>query len=169
MWHAPCLPSRVTLTSEAPVTMLATALRRTTLATTLVFTAGCDADWYTPRGRYDLSAVNGRSVPAAVYTSLFGSSLSKVEVVSGTLSINRGDSWQMVLEVRETTGDRVVQGTRAFGGRWEREDRIVWLGYFEPGSAFEQTIAGQWRGGRLELIVPGVQPGSGALCTFDRR
>ena len=165
---------RVPLTDRiaARARRLLTPVRRAALVALVALGAsGCD-DPFSPwwdRGNYPLTAVNGRALPVSVFSSLApGSSATRVEVVSGTLELRRDRSWRMLLQVRETGPLGQMELTRAYGGRYESEGRALWLYYSDPGTFYESVLNASWRGSWVEVVVPGVVPGGGVLCWFDR-
>ena len=118
---------------------------------------------YWDRGTYDLWSANNRPVPAVVSEGPAG---AFTEVVGGSLTLRRDHSYQLVLDVREVTGGRTYRYTKAFAGSYENEDRTIWLPYFDAEGSYSRVIVANWRGGRIELVVPRVDGYIGVLCLF---
>ena len=119
---------------------------------------------YWDHGRYDLRSANNRPVPAIVSEGPGG---SFTEVIDGSLTLRRDHSYQLLLDVREVTGGRVYEFTKAFAGEYESEDRTIYLTYFDAVSSHRRLIVANWRGGRIELVVPRVDGYEGVLCLFS--
>jgi hypothetical protein len=147
------------------------ALRRTVpLALAAVTLSACYDDPFSPywdRGTYYLSYANNRPVPTIVSGGTLPGS-ARVEVTRGSLTLRRDHSYQLLVEVREWTRDgQFYESTKAFAGTYENEDRTIYLNYFNPRDYYSSVMVANWRGGRIEIAVPGVDAGMAVLCVFD--
>ena len=132
----------------------------------LMLTA-CYDDPFSPywdRGTYYLRYANNRPVPAVVGT---GPGAAFTEITGGSLTVRRDHSYQLVVEVRDFDGIRSTTSSRVFAGTYENDGRTLYLDYADPRDGYPSTITANWRGGRFELVVPGVDGWYGVLCTFD--
>ena len=118
---------------------------------------------YWDHGTYDLWSANNRPIPAVVSEGPAG---SFTKVVGGSLTLRRDHSYQLLLDVREATGGRTYEYAKVFAGTYENEDRTIYLSYYDAGVSYPRVIVANWRGGRIELVVPRVDGYEGVLCLF---
>lgn len=123
---------------------------------------------YRDRGTYDLVYANNRTVPSTVYASSAAGRVSRVDVVAGTLTLRRDDSYQLLVQVRESNDGQDVDVTYAYAGHFDHDGRMLYLGYFDPASSSYDEIAATWRDGSVELVLPDVAAGRGVLMRFLR-
>jgi hypothetical protein len=131
-----------------------------------LFAAACDEPFspYWDRGTYDLTYANNRRVPALVSQGPGG---SYTEVTGGALTLRRDHSYQLIVDVRVVENGRVYDYSKVFAGEYENEDRTIYLTWFDAGSSYPRLIVANWRGGRIELVVPRVDGNDGVLCEFS--
>jgi hypothetical protein len=127
---------------------------------------GCDEPFspYWDRGTYFLRYANNRPVPAVVSS---GPASSYTEVLTGSLTLRRNHSYQLLVDVREVVGGRVFETTRVFAGSYDHDGYTLWLSYVPPGDYYSAVMVANWRSGRLEVVVPGVDGPYGVLCMFE--
>jgi|GEM_PF-3670131 len=131
-----------------------------------LFTAACDEPFspYWDRGTYDLTYANNYRVPAVVSSGPGG---SYTEVTGGSLTLRRDHSYQLVVDIRAVEDGRVYQYSKVYAGEYESEDRRIYLTWYDAGSSYPRVIVANWRGGRIELVVPRVDGNDGVLCEFS--
>jgi hypothetical protein len=137
---------------------------------TIAVTACSDGPFspYWDRGTYDLAYANNRTVPSTVYSSAATGRVSRVDVIGGSLTLRRDDSYQLVVRVRETSGIQDADVTHAYAGHFDHEGRMLYLSYFDAGSWTYGEIAATWRDDSIELVLPDVAAGRGVLMRFVR-
>jgi len=144
--------------------------RAVPLATVLVTLVACGDDPFSPywdRGTYYLSYANNRPVPTTV-SGGSGSGSARLEVTRGTLTLRRDHSYQLLVEVREwTSGGQFYESTKAYAGTYENDGRTLWLQYFNAHDYYSSVMVANWRGGRVEVVVPNIDGGQDVLCVFD--
>ncbi|MBI2408659.1 MAG: hypothetical protein HYV19_10200 [Gemmatimonadetes bacterium] len=149
---------RSALTRAVPIVALVTGL------------SACYDDPFSPywdRGTYYLSYANNRPVPTIVSGGSAPGS-ARIEVTRGSLTLRRDYSYKLLVDVREWTGTgQFYEYTKVFAGTYENDDRAIWLTYYEPGDYYSSSMVANWRNGRIEVAVPGVDGGYPVLCVFD--
>lgn len=150
-----------------------TSWRRTLQIATLVLLASalgaCHGDPFSPYwdgGTYALRYANNQVVPAIV-SGGYGANAQRTEVTRGMLSLRRDHSYQLLVEVRDWDAGRAYESTVVFAGRYENDGRVLYLDYYSPGDGFPRTMVANWRDGRIEVVVPGVDGRYGVLCLFE--
>lgn len=118
---------------------------------------------YWDHGTYDLWSANNRPIPAVVSEGPAG---AFTEVVGGSLTLRRDHSYQLLVDVREVTGGRMYEYAKVFAGTYENEARTIYLSYYDTGASYPRVIVANWRGGRIELVVPRVDGYESVLCLF---
>ena len=142
-------------------------LRAMTLLLGVAAISGCYDQPFSPywdRGTYYLRYANNRPVPAVVSQ---GSGLVYTEILGGSLTLRRNHSYQLLVDVREWEGGRAYESTRVFAGSYDNDDYTLWLSYVPAGDYYAAVMVANWRGGRLELVVPEVDGRFGVLCLFE--
>lgn len=132
--------------------------------------SACYDDPFSPywdRGTYYLVTANNRYVPTIV-SGGSGANSSRLEVTRGTLTLRRDHSYQMVVDVREwTAGGQFYETSRVYAGRYENDDRAIYLSYFNEHDYYSSVMVANWRGGRVEVVVPNIDGRSDVLCVFQ--
>ncbi|MDA1080557.1 MAG: hypothetical protein O2973_02600 [Gemmatimonadetes bacterium] len=125
---------------------------------------------YWDGGTYELRYANNYPVPAVV-SGGYGPNAIRTEVTSGTLTLRRDHSYQLLVDVIDWDHGVAYESTVAFVGRYENEGRILYLNYFSVGEAYSSVMVATWRHGRIEIVVPEVDVDlrAGVLCVFDDR
>jgi hypothetical protein len=118
---------------------------------------------YWDRGTYYLKSANNRYVPAVVSQ---GPGTSYLEVRSGSLTLRRDHSYQLVVELREQRAGTIYEYSAVFAGPYESEHRTLYLSYEDDRGNWRNVVA-NWRDGKVELVVPEIDNGYGVLCTFS--
>ena len=144
-------------------------LRWPAMALLSIAVTACDNGPFSPywdRGTYDLLYANNRAVPSTVFASSSAGRVSRVDVLGGTITLRRDDSYQLVVRVLETSGGRDTDVTYAYAGHFDYEGRMLYLSYFDTVSGYYDEIAATWRDGSIELVLPDVADGRGVLMRF---
>jgi hypothetical protein len=133
-------------------------------ALALVSLSACDDPFspYWDRGTYRLRYANNHYVPTTVSE---GPGTSYLEVQGGSLTVRRDHSYQLVVDIREKSGSDVFEYSKVFAGSYENEYRTLWLSYVDT-RGYGRVIEANWRDGKIEAVVPGLDSGYGVLCTF---
>ena len=151
-------------------TLNRTLMRAVPLALAVATLTACDDDPFSPywdRGTYYLSTANNRHVPTTVSGGTSQGS-AHLEVTSGTLTLRRDHSYQLLVQVREwTTGGQFFETTKAFAGTYENDGRTLWLNYYDPHDYYSSVMVANWRDGRVEVVVPNLDGQQDVLCVFD--
>jgi len=146
------------------------AMRVVPLALAVVTLAACYDDPFSPywdHGTYYLSFANNRPVPAIV-SGGSGSGSARLEVSGGTLSLRRDHSYRLLVDIREwTAGGQSYETTKVYAGTYENDGPTLYLNYFDPHDYYSSVMVANWRGGRLEVVVPNVDGYQDVLCVFD--
>jgi hypothetical protein len=132
-----------------------------TLAVALVATilAACGGDspsgpstQTSPEGNYTISTINGKALPAAVFSDTGG---FKIEVLTGTLAVQSGGKYSVVTSYRQTIAGIVSNYSDSSGGSWLLSGTTV---MFTDG-ADASKIQGAWsNSGTLTLSTTDVPP-----------
>ena len=125
-------------------------------------------DPYWDRGTYDLVFANDRTVPSTVYESTGAGRVSRVDVIDGTLTLRRDNSYQLLVTAREFSGGGYADVTHAYAGRYDYDGRTLLLSYFDPAFTTYAEIDASWRDGSVELVMPDVAAGRGVLMRFEK-
>ena len=145
-------------------------MRAVSLALVVATLSACYDDPFSPywdRGTYYLVYANNRLVPTTVSGGL-GPNTPRLEVTGGTLTLRRDHSYQMLVDVREwTAGGQYYETTKVYAGRYENEDRAIYLTYFDAHDYYSSVMVANWRNGRVEVVVPNVDGRQDVLCTFQ--
>lgn len=147
------------------------ALMRPLLLAIMVATVtACHDDPFSPywdRGTYYLLYANNHLVPTTVSGGI-GANAPRLEVTRGTLTLRRDHSYQLLVEVREwTAGGQFYESTKVYAGQYESEDRAIYLTYYDPHDYYSSVMVANWRGGRVEVVVPNVDGRQDVLCVFQ--
>ncbi len=105
-------------------------------------------------------------MPATVSGGV-GPGAFRTEVMRGTLTLRRDHSYQLQVDVRDWEAGRAYESSVVFAGRYENDGRALYLDYFTHGDSYPRTMVANWRGGRIEVVVPGVDGRYGVLCLFQ--
>ncbi len=161
----PALPMRAVF--RAPRRAL---LRAVPIALAAMTLTACTDDPFSPywdRGTYYLQYANNRPVPAIVSGGV-GANSARLEVTRGTLTLRRDHSYQLLVEVREwSAGGQFYETTKAYAGRYENDDRALYLTYYDAHDYYSSVMVANWRNGRLEVVVPNVDGRQDVLCVFE--
>ncbi len=144
-------------------------MRALSLVVAVATLTACYDDPFSPywdRGTYYLVYANNRPVPTTVSGGI-GSNSPRLEVTRGTLTLRRDHSYQLLVDVREwTTGGQFYETTKVYAGRYENEDRSIYLTYFDERDYYSNVMVANWRNGRVEVVVPNVDGRLEVLCVF---
>ncbi|MBM4194090.1 MAG: hypothetical protein FJ202_06895 [Gemmatimonadetes bacterium] len=137
------------------------------VALAAVSVTGCD-DPFSPfwdRGTYYLRYANNRPVPATVS---YDAGAIRREVLGGSLTLRRDHSYQLVVEVREVlSGGRKSEYSVVYAGTYDNDHRTLYLTLYGSGGGWSDYMIANWRGGRIEVVVPEVDSRAGVLCLFE--
>jgi hypothetical protein len=130
----------------------------------------CDDSPFSPfwdNGTYYLAAANNRSVPTIV-SGGSGAGSARLEVTRGTLTLRHDHSYTLLVELRQwTSNGQFFETTKAYAGTYENDGRTLYLDYYDAHDYYASTMAANWRGGRIEVVVPRVDGFTDVLCVFD--
>ena len=128
-----------------------------------VFLAACGSDsstgpstQKTPNGSYSISTINAAALPVAIFSDTGG---FKLEVTSGTITLNSGGTYSIVTNYRETLPGVLDTYTDSTGGTWALSGTTVAFTNSADASQDQAT----WSNGQLTFVEPGVSP---AQITF---
>lgn len=145
-------------------------LRLLVLAILVGGTTACIEDPFSPywdRGTYDLRWANNRPVPATV-SGGYSPIAPRTDVMRGSLTLRRDHSYQLLVDVREYDArGQWYESTRVFAGHYEHDGSTIYMSYFMRGDYYSSAMVANWRGGRVEVVVPEVDGRSGVLCVFE--
>ena len=145
-------------------------MRALSLAIVVAALTACYDDPFSPywdHGTYYLVYANNRLVPTTVSGGI-GPNSPRLEVTRGTLSLRRDHSYQLLVEMREwDAGGHFYESTKAYAGRYENDDRAIYLTYYDAHDYYSSVMAANWRNGRVEVVVPNLDGWQDVLCVFE--
>lgn len=92
---------------------------------------------------------------------------SYTKVTGGALTLRRNHSYQLIVDIRLVESGRVYEYSKVFADEYEDEDRTIYRTWYDARSSYSRLIVANWRGGRIELVVPRVNANDGVLCEFS--
>lgn len=97
-----------------------------------------------PEGNYAIATVNGKPVPAPLYSDTGGYTL---EITSGSLALTSDGKYSSVMGFRQTLLGAISTYTDSTGGTWVRSGGNVQ--FTETSTGF--TLTGVWTNGRITV------------------
>jgi hypothetical protein len=105
-----------------------------------------------PEGNYTISTINGKALPAAIFSDTGG---FKIEVLTGTLAVQSGGKYSVVTNYRQTIAGIVSNYVDSSGGNWSVAGTNV---SFTDGADGSQTHATWSNTGTLTIATTDPPP-----------
>ena len=137
------------------------ALRALCAAAAAVFVVACGSDssptgpggQKTPNGSYTISTINAAALPVAIFSDTGG---FKLEVMSGTITLNSGGTYSIVTNYRETLPGVSDLYTDSTGGTWAMTAGTSTVVFTNTADGTQDQAT--WTSGQLTFVEPGVSP-----------
>ena len=132
-------------------------------AAAAVFVAACGSDssptgpgvptQKTPNGSYTISTINSAALPVAIFSDTGG---FKLEVMSGTITLNSGGTYSIVTNYRETLPGVSDLYSDSTGGTWSMASGSSTIVFTNASDSTQDQAT--WTSGQLTFVEPGVSP-----------
>lgn len=106
-----------------------------------------------PNGSYAISTINSAALPVAIFSDTGG---FKLEVMSGSITLNSGGTYSIVTNYRETLPGVSDLYSDSTGGTWSMASGTSTIVF--TNSADSTTDQATWTAGQLTFVEPGVSP-----------
>ena len=107
----------------------------------------------TPNGSYAISTINAAALPVAIFSDTGG---FKLEVMSGTITLNAGGTYSIVTNYRETLPGVSDLYSDSTGGTWAMPSGSSTITFTNASDS--TTDQATWAAGQLTFVEPGVSP-----------
>jgi hypothetical protein len=107
----------------------------------------------TPNGSYTISTINSAALPAAIFSDTGG---FKLEVMSGSITLNSGGTYSIITNYRETLPGVSDLYTDSTGGTWAMTAGTSTVVFTNAADSTQDQAT--WKSGQLTFVEPGVSP-----------